>query len=370
MSQNIRLVMIVKNESSVIERCLKSTLPIVSSYCICDTGSTDDTIEIINRIMAGIPGEVHQRPWLNFAHNRSEAIRLAQEDGKADYLVTLDADEEFRYNDAFKLPELIHDCYRIEMRYNTLVYPRPTIFKASLPWSYKCVCHEFLHLDKPFSFAFLGGMHNFVRCEGSRSRDPQKYIKDADVIRKAMEEDPTSPLNDRYQYYLAQSLKDAKLYKESLVEYQKRADMGGWDEERYMAQTWAARLMQILDYPEDEVTLAYIKAHEKCPRRAEALGNLAHYLRTKNRFAAAAVFAYRAASLPMPGEALFMEPHWYQWMAKDEYAVSSYWSQDFKACYDVCDELIQSGKLPSGEIDRIVKNKNFAQAAMNGAKPC
>ena len=41
------LNMIVKNESAIITRLFKSVLPIIDSYCICDTGSTDNTIEII-----------------------------------------------------------------------------------------------------------------------------------------------------------------------------------------------------------------------------------------------------------------------------------------------------------------------------------
>ena len=43
----ICLNMIVKNESRVIERLLRSVLPLIDTYCICDTGSTDNTVEII-----------------------------------------------------------------------------------------------------------------------------------------------------------------------------------------------------------------------------------------------------------------------------------------------------------------------------------
>ena len=39
--------MIVKNESKIIERCLNSARPIIDSVSICDTGSTDETPEII-----------------------------------------------------------------------------------------------------------------------------------------------------------------------------------------------------------------------------------------------------------------------------------------------------------------------------------
>ena len=47
MSQ-LSLVMIVKNESKIIERCLDSIKPIIDSIIISDTGSTDNTIEIID----------------------------------------------------------------------------------------------------------------------------------------------------------------------------------------------------------------------------------------------------------------------------------------------------------------------------------
>ena len=43
----ICLNMIVKNESKIILRLLETVLPIIDTYCICDTGSTDMTKELI-----------------------------------------------------------------------------------------------------------------------------------------------------------------------------------------------------------------------------------------------------------------------------------------------------------------------------------
>ena len=43
----ICLNMIVKNESKVILRLFNSVYKFIDSYCICDTGSTDDTVSII-----------------------------------------------------------------------------------------------------------------------------------------------------------------------------------------------------------------------------------------------------------------------------------------------------------------------------------
>ncbi len=81
----ICLNMIVKNEERVLGRCLSSVKRLIDYYVIVDTGSTDKTKEVIAKELEGIPGEVHDRPWVNFGHNRTEAIKLAV--GKADYLM-------------------------------------------------------------------------------------------------------------------------------------------------------------------------------------------------------------------------------------------------------------------------------------------
>ena len=84
---NLTLSMIVKDEAPNIERCLASCAPFINYYIICDTGSTDNTKEIIKKFFdeKGIPGEIHHDEWVNFAHNRNCALQHAQ--GKTDYVL-------------------------------------------------------------------------------------------------------------------------------------------------------------------------------------------------------------------------------------------------------------------------------------------
>src|SRR5262245_49038382 len=90
MMKSICLVMIVRNESAVVRRCLDSVKGVISHWVICDTGSTDDTAIIIEETLKGIPGTLYRTPWVDFGHNRSLALQLAR--GKADYHLLIDAD--------------------------------------------------------------------------------------------------------------------------------------------------------------------------------------------------------------------------------------------------------------------------------------
>ena len=89
--QRIGLNMIVKNEAHVIERCLATVKPWIDHWVIVDTGSTDGTQEVIRNFLRDIPGTLHERPWVDFSHNRNEALELARP--TADYLLFIDADE-------------------------------------------------------------------------------------------------------------------------------------------------------------------------------------------------------------------------------------------------------------------------------------
>lgn len=78
-ASTIGLNMIIKNEASVIRRCLDSVLPFIKRRVIVDTGSMDGTQELVREHMMSKPGVLHERPWKSFGHNRNEALQLAGE---------------------------------------------------------------------------------------------------------------------------------------------------------------------------------------------------------------------------------------------------------------------------------------------------
>lgn len=82
----LALVLIARNESRSIERCLNSARPWVDRMVVLDTGSTDTTVDLARACGA----EVHRTPWTDdFSAARNHVLGLAS----ADWNLVLDADE-------------------------------------------------------------------------------------------------------------------------------------------------------------------------------------------------------------------------------------------------------------------------------------
>jgi len=68
--------MIVKNESTIITRLLNSVISLIDHYVICDTGSTDNTTQIIDDYFKdkNINGKIIHKPFENFGKTRSYSL--------------------------------------------------------------------------------------------------------------------------------------------------------------------------------------------------------------------------------------------------------------------------------------------------------
>ena len=357
MRPTICLNMIVKDESAVIERCLLSVRDHVHSWVIVDTGSSDDTMARIAAIMEGIPGALHQRPWRDFGHNRSEAAQLAYA-MNSDYLLFMDADDSFVPDAGFAWPELTADTYELILQSEHLRYTRNALVSTRLHWRWCGVLHEYPDATPAAqSTGRIEGTHILSRREGARSRDPDKYRKDAAVLRDALVREPD---NARYAFYLAQSLRDADEPLAALKAYRHRVTMGGWIEEHWRAALEVARLEEQLGNPLTTVQQSYLSAFELRVQRAEPLVDLARYMRRNNRYALAYLYASQACKLPMPNDKLFVEAPAYQWKRFDELSIAAYYVGEYLECLRLCDQLLESPDLPAHQRDRIAENRQYA----------
>jgi glycosyltransferase involved in cell wall biosynthesis len=357
----ICLNMIVKDEAPVIRRCLESVRPIVDRWVIVDTGSSDATRDIVRDVLADLPGELHDRPWRDFGHNRTEALELAR--GHGDYLFFIDADDVLEFEPGFERSTLGADAYELEIHYAQLVYRRVCLVAARLPWRWQGVLHEYLECGRPFAREVLRGARMHIVGGGARSQveEREKFARDAAVLESAL---LAAPNDTRYQFYLAQSLRDAGQLERAAAAYDRRAQMGGFAEEVFCAHLEGARLARRLGRTPTEIIDRYLRAHESRPTRAEALGELAMYLRESGpRWELAFVFAQRAIQIPLPDDVLFVEPEWYAWRCLDEFSIAAYWVGRFSASIDACRELLEKRSVPQTQVGRIRANLGFAEAA-------
>jgi glycosyltransferase involved in cell wall biosynthesis len=361
MSSTICLNMIVRDEAHVIERCLSTLRPVIDSWVIVDTGSIDGTQDVVRAALAGIPGELHERTWVDFGTNRTQALALAK--GRADYTLVFDADEELLVPGGFTWPDLTEPAYSLEFRLGAVRYSRACIVRNDLPWRFEGVLHEYLTCGEKVANPEIPGLQVRVHSDGGRSKiDPiAKYSRDAQILEQALVDDPD---NTRYLFYLAQSYRDSQQYEAAVAAYERRAAAGGWDEEVWYCLYELGKLSEKLDLADGVVLDRYLKAFEFRPTRAESLYQLARRYRERRAFATGKVFAEAAMAISEPSDRLFVESDIYVWRALDEYAICSYWVGNYLESAATGRALLAGGLVPAEHRERIIANLTFAADAL------
>lgn len=370
--KKIVLSMIVKNEAHVIERCLASMLPLIDTWCIVDTGSTDGTQEKITNFFKslGIEGKLVQSTWKGFGASRSEALEEARPFG--DYTIMIDADEIMEYDANFdpdKFREgLTADRYNVWAFYGGTRYHRPQLTSNKLRFYYRGVLHEYVDChDECKTQDFAKGILNRPIQDGARSQHPEKYAKDAETFEEALKGNVDEKDLHRYHFYLAQSYRDSQQWEKALAAYTKRADMGGWNEEVFYSLFQIGRIKEILNHPIDDIIKIYFQAYQVNPWRAETLWAASLLCRKFCRFDQAYHFAKHAIKLKMPLGALFIAEPIYEWCALDEFSIAAYWSGRYKESKIAGDRLLAENKFSEDQRKRIEANHKFAcDSLLNG----
>jgi glycosyltransferase involved in cell wall biosynthesis len=352
--------MIVKDESHIIHEVLQCTKDLIDTYCILDTGSTDNTIQIIKNFFEihEIPGEVHESPWKGFGESRSEALSLC--DGKMDYIFMIDADDLVTYPPNFKaflknrLEELNPNALNINIKRGNIDYQRTQMFKAGDGWKYVGALHEYPTNDKPNNkFGLLPPeIYMTGRTLGNRSFQEDKYLRDAATLLAEVEKDPE---NERNVFYLAQSYRDGGNVLEAIKWYEKRYEMGKWKEEQAVSAMNLAKLY----LPDQEKAKEWAwKAHECSPGRCESLVFYAGYCRSQNLFSQElfSMIMY-ASTIPKPQQqVLFVESDCYDWRVWDELTVISCFTGHSDIAKKACLKLLHEDKFPPEQRKRIEAN--------------
>ena len=291
MSNSICLNMIVKNESSIIEKTLTNLCSYIkfTYWVICDTGSTDNTCAIILDFFnkQNIPGELFYHTWKDFGYNRTLALESAY--NKTDYLLIFDADDSISGN--FIMPKLMYDKYNLFFGSNSCKYIRPLLINNRKKWLFKGILHEYLEPVEPVSSenTIEGDYFIISGREGNRSKNVNKYLDDAILLEKEINLIQSSNQNKdllpRYTYYCAQSFRDCNQYKKAIFYYKKVLDYDTWIQEKYNASLIVGNLYVSLNNIDDALFYWYKAITYDKERREAVLKIMDYYFEKKNFFA-------------------------------------------------------------------------------------
>jgi len=271
--------MIVKNESKIISRLLNSVLPVVDALCICDTGSTDNTKELIAEFAEEhkLPCVVVEEPFKNFEYNRSFALKQCYERrdelGAPDFILLLDADMILEVG-TFKKESLVDiDLATLMQGNDNFFYKNTRLVRNTDQCKYLGVTHEYVSYPSEFRQKNIGRAELFIRDVGDGGAKDDKFERDIRLLLGGIEEDPK---NERYHFYLANSYHDTRQHEKAIEYYHKRIELGGWREEVWYSWFRIGLCHKHLGNKE-KALYAWLQCYNVIPHRLENFHEILNY---------------------------------------------------------------------------------------------
>jgi len=225
----LELVMIVKNSGEILRTCLQQNKPYIDYWTIVDTGSTDNTPDIIREELRDVPGQLHFVEFTTFAETRNKAFELAKK--KCKYMIVLD--DSYEIGNPVELRNYLQnsnaDAIFINIGYSsngtlTDFYYSTRITKSTAGLKYKYRIHEIIDIPKKKKSEFIDKKHSFIydhSVEEHKNRSHARHKKDIELLLLEHRDLPKEP---RMVYYLAVTSKslgnaeDVVMYCKKLLE--------------------------------------------------------------------------------------------------------------------------------------------------------
>lgn len=282
----INLCIMVKNAGDGFREILEKNLSYIDQYTILDTGSTDNTINIMKDVLKNKKGNLYQEPFINFRDSRNRCLDLAGKECK--YNVMLD-DTYILTGNVRKFLNLIRsdefaDSYNISIQSSNIIYGSNRITKSDRNLRYTFKLHEIIQQENnvcvqvPHSEILIQDIDNKYMQERTKNR--KKY--DLEILLEEVDEYPDIP---RHLYYVGQTYSELKDWQNAFDYFGKRIDhpIEGYREEVTDCYFLRAKIAdEHLNYDWNNCEEMYLQCFEHEPLRSDPLFMIGYHYYQKN----------------------------------------------------------------------------------------
>lgn len=301
--------MIVKNGGEQLEEMLKENMPNFDEWTIVDTGSTDDTVAIIERTLVGKKrGKLYNRPFTNFRDTRNMCLDLAEKQSRVvcKYLMMLDDTYIVRgYLRKFLMDvrgDQIADSFSLYITTDDTKYASNRILRTDTRLRYKHKIHEVLDDNNNINVIMFEENANILdrRFPYMETRTMERKQQDLLWLKEEIQDNPLEP---RHYYYLAQTYNLLGEHQKAFEAFQKRVQFknSGFIQERVDAAFESARLANFkLNRPWEECLKLYETAWKIDETRPESLYFIGIHYFLEERYSKAYPYFKQAFELGFP----------------------------------------------------------------------
>ena len=391
MAVKLILTQIMKNEAHVAERMLNSIKSIVDGIVVIDTGSTDDSVNLVRSWgeKNSIETYVFERSFDNFENSRNFSFEKAREvflgknDGHTYYNFWLDFDEQIVVDSKFNKQGIDKDLYMFNTYIGNMKYTRNELCRLDKPFKFYGPVHEFIISENPnITSGLMEGLTVRVQMDGGswKGNIPDKYKKHAAILEDYID---NKDRNSRWVFYTAQSYHDSASIPDNRMENEERLRRAlkyykerigrsdGYEEERFYSQFRVGTIKKALEFPWTEVHQELLKAYSMDPLRAESIKAIIDYYLTVGEWNMAFLYTKFAkenfhGKNPYPTRLLFVDESLYVWRFLEVHAAACFYTgrkDEGKIAYK---ELLDAIKkypqyFTQEDINKINSNAQFFQ---------
>lgn len=298
----INLLIMVKNAGESFRKILQDNLPYFDRYTILDTGSTDNTVSIIEETLKDKDGDLYREPFINFRDSRNRLLELAG--NKCVFNIMLDdsyvLEGNLRDFLAIVRSDDKADSFSLYIQDVDTCYSSNRVTKSEKNIRYRHRIHEILQNNYNVCIPYNIARINDVVSSYMSTRTKERKLHDLRILYEELAEMPDDV---RTLYYLGETYLCLDDYPNAYEYYNRRVQLqkDGFAEEVQDSLYKMAVIAHLhLGYKWEKCHELYLNCYEYDSKKPESLFMIGKTLVEKGKKNTAFMYLKKAFEIGIP----------------------------------------------------------------------